>query len=179
MYYPHRRSIKNPNMEHALSVMQVLRDPLAADPKFAKVMAGLLTTKEADGFDIIDPYNIPDVFVPGPIFVGLGSDTDCDGTTFHAVKIEAANLAEAYNKVTDERVYEIVSLAEADRRDIWPEPTPKWSERAYFMTEGYCSLGANWNPWVYDDTLGTVLDHSMDEPVISDDDIDAYNMGLL
>lgn len=178
MYFRPNRSIKNPNMEHALSIMAMLRDPTASDPKFAKLLSGLFITKEVDGFDIIDPYNIPDVFVPGPIFVGLGSDTDCDGTTFHAAKIEAVNLAEAYNKANED-IYEVITLAEADRRDIWPEPTPKWSERAYFMAEGYCSLGANWNPWVYDDTLGTVLDHSMDEPVISDDDIDAYNMGLL
>lgn len=107
------------------------------------------------------PVVLPDQFVPGPVFAALGSDRDCDGTTYHAYKIEARNLAEA--KVLAEKyddVYEVVTLGAVD----WPADNDNWSERAYFMESGYCSLGANWEPWVRDDSIGIpALDHTYDE----------------
>jgi hypothetical protein len=175
MYRMQRRYISNPNYEHALAVFA---DGLLRNNDYDRQLCGAVLHGGSDRFgsdvfDIVDPNAVPDQFVLGPVFVGLGSDTDCDGTTYHAVKIVADNLRDALIQADEyPHVYKVITLREADDDDIWEDGRkPGWDERAYFLQEGYASLGADWNPWVYDDSLGTVLDHTNDDPVIRDDDL--------
>lgn len=124
----------------------------------AIISAGSGSSEQTDLFDPC-PIVMPDQFVPGPVFGALGSDTDCDGTSYYVYRIFAANLADAKEQAKKyDDVYDVVPYHAID----FPADNPDWSERDYFNESGYCTLGASWNPWVEDDTLGTILDHSME-----------------
>ncbi len=95
----------------------------------------------------------------------LTSDTDCDGTSYgaHRIKVPAElplddhEVVMAYAKATDQMssyydgVDELMSLpdfllfAQLSQRHL-----------SSFLSLGYTShhQAPNWNPWVYDDTIG-------------------------
>lgn len=100
-----------------------------------------------------------------PKFVCHSSDTDCDGTLYCVRLIRARSIEDAWTKVGS--YYDnskIESLADFQASAIWEE-MPAW-DQAYFLEEGYTSIGAHWNPWVYDDTIGIpALDTRYDEDI--------------
>lgn len=105
-------------------------------------------------------------------FTAYQSDTDCDGTTFSAKRIVADSLEAA--QVQSE--FEVVPECHFLLSEVFHNLS-KW-EQNYYRKEGYCSLGARWNPWVYDDTIGIpALDHTNDPPIYSDEDIEMFQMG--
>lgn len=106
-------------------------------------------------------------FVPGPVFVGLGSDTDCDGTGYYAVVVRSTTLAgaesacrEQWSGMTGDGIYNIVTVQDA-RSIIGNEAVDRLLANDA-EGHGYHGYHDQWNPWVRDDSLGTVLDHSMD-----------------
>lgn len=105
-------------------------------------------------------------------FTALEKDTDCDGTTFSARRIVAENREAAWeilNKRGD--CYELQHELEFLLSTTYCE-LDKW-DRDYYIKEGYCSLGASWNPWVYDDSIGIpALDTTYDDPIYNDADIE-------
>jgi hypothetical protein len=100
----------------------------------------------------------------------LTSDTDCDGTSYGAHRIvvpeplgpeflEDSHAAMKYAKETDQMssYYDMADevLTEDDfYATFGPEMRPR--DLTYFTEEGYTSrhIEPNWNPWVYDDTIG-------------------------
>jgi hypothetical protein len=114
-------------------------------------------------------------------FVGFGSDTDCDGTSYYACGVLARDedhawevLREDFGGMTGDGVYAMMSYTDALREDdrvrgimtrtfanYGEEPTP-------FR---YTSLGADWAPWAGpdgDDSIGIpALDSTYDEPMLN------------
>ncbi len=108
-------------------------------------------------------------------FVILTSDTDCDGTSYGAHLIDGpeslifdpdAALRFAIESEQMSCYYdcadEVMSLA-AFKAAFWGNMDD--NARDYFTQEGYTSrhMAPRWNPWVADDSLGTVLDHTYDD----------------
>lgn len=103
-------------------------------------------------------------------FVAFGSDTDCDGTTYYACGVEARDedhawevLREDFGGMTAEGVYKILPYAQAVRED---KRVLGIMARTFDGTPfRYESLGADWNPWVYDDSIGIpALDSRFEDP---------------
>lgn len=106
-------------------------------------------------------------------YTALQSDTDCDGTTWwakrYATEEEAKSSSDTYEVMPE--AHFLVSQQYANL-DEW--------DRDYYLEEGYASLGARWNPWVEDDSIGIpALDMTNDPPLYTDDDIlqAQYEMG--
>lgn len=103
------------------------------------------------------------------VYTALGADTDCDGTSYFAKRVEADSKDEAFDIDKNGEFFEVMLEEEFiakfeslfigdDRRS-----TDLTWKLNYYKKEGYCSLGARWNPWVYDDTIGIpALDHTYD-----------------
>ncbi len=97
----------------------------------------------------------------------LTSDTDCDGTSYGAHRIECPDNMSIRNSHTVLKwaqandlmssyydcATEVLTL-EAFKARYFPHMTR--DEASYFMEEGYTNshMRPNWNPWVYDDTIG-------------------------
>lgn len=109
----------------------------------------------------------------------LTSDTDCDGTSYgaHRVSVPAHRVAEfvasPHKAMAHARASEQMSsyydgaddvMTMAQFRATFFAGMDEW-DRDYFHREGYTSKHEhpNWNPWVYDDSLGTIYDHSMED----------------
>lgn len=102
-----------------------------------------------------------------PTIVLLTSDTDCDGTSYgaHRVSIPSLDLIGddrailAYARETgqmgsyDDYADEIMTL---DTFLFLYRKNLREQDLIYFLREGYTShhMTPNWNPWVYDDTIG-------------------------
>ena len=100
------------------------------------------------------------------LFVGYGSDTDCDGTQRYMILFRAENTGDAWNFVehrgsmTMEGIYSIEPLIDA-RINLSRE---QWCAALLWLAAderdgidspyGYHTLDAVWNPWVHDDTIG-------------------------
>lgn len=155
--------------QSALEIFRASREDFF--PKLSPIFVD--TRQGTDAFDPC-PVSVPEHFIPGPVFVALGSDHDCDGVSYHARKITASNLAEARKLAAEMNdIYDVKPLA----RDLFPEDRYRfnpesgetelaWSEYDYFMEEGYCSMGNDWYPWAGpdgDDSIGIpALDHTYD-----------------
>jgi hypothetical protein len=98
-------------------------------------------------------------------FVAHSSDTDCDGTLFCVRLIEARSLADANTKLGSYyQTSKVEPLADFTSSELWHKLPPY--DQAYFLDEGYLPIGADWNPWVYDDSIGIpALDSRYDEPM--------------
>jgi hypothetical protein len=102
----------------------------------------------------------------------LGSDTDCDGTAYfaHRVKVPRAiahdldailafvrtfgdgyNPADSCCSIDRWSVYEIITSDEFNAR--FADSLDTFS-KVYFRRAGYTTLGASWQPWAYDDSIG-------------------------
>jgi hypothetical protein len=100
----------------------------------------------------------------------LTSDTDCDGTSYgaHRISVPACRVAElrrdteaalSFAKLSDQMssyhdcCYSVVTVPEF-RAEFWEGM--RQFDRDYFTEVGYTHghIGARWNPWVYDDTIG-------------------------
>lgn len=106
-------------------------------------------------------------------YVGFGSDTDCDGTSYYACGVLARDadharevLREDFGGMTNDGIHEVKPYDQA----VKEEPQVAGIlERTFDYPEGerpfrYVSLGADWNPWVYDDSIGIpALDSRYDE----------------
>lgn len=101
-------------------------------------------------------------------FVVFTSDTDCDGTTYQAQRVYARHEDDACRIMAERGYYDVShAVLEADWRG---EPTSIfWTQfddqqRDDYRAWGYASLGARWNSWVYDDTIGIpALDSRYDD----------------
>lgn len=90
-------------------------------------------------------------------YVALQSDTDCDGTTFSAKRYLTEGEARS-----DQYGYAVQTEAEFLASDAYSR-LDDW-DKAYWAKEGYASLGARWNPWVEDDSIGIpALDHTAED----------------
>jgi hypothetical protein len=94
----------------------------------------------------------------------LGSDTDCDGTTYFAHRIRVprfmlgasidalVSFVNCYAEARIDRwdIHEAITADEFNARFTLDE-----HDRIYFRRAGYVSLDASWNPpWVCDDSVG-------------------------
>jgi len=90
-------------------------------------------------------------------WVALQSDTDCDGTTWSAKRYSSEEEARK-----DQYGYAVQTEAEFMASESYSR-LDDWS-KDYWAKEGYASLGARWNPWVYDDSIGIpALDHTAED----------------
>lgn len=99
-------------------------------------------------------------------YVALSSDTDCDGTTYCARVIEAASKDEAWKAIENDYYSnnDVLTMDEFLQSETFTKLDAR--NQSYFKREGYVSLGASWNPWVHDDTIGIpALDSTYDEPM--------------
>lgn len=104
------------------------------------------------------------------VYTALGVDTDCDGTSYFAKRVEAATKEDVFASDTRGDFYDVLPedefLAKFEslfRGDDRHHIDLTW-ELNYYKKEGYCTLGASWNVWVYDDSIGIpALDHTHDE----------------
>lgn len=117
------------------------------------------------------PQFVPDHFVPGPMFVAVTADVDCDGTGYASHGIPARNLAEAKD-IADRKLgnysgWSVMTVDEfrhtygADAvSNLFDEPLHVNDDGPHY----YASLYNIWNPWVEDDTIGIpALDHRLDD----------------
>jgi hypothetical protein len=102
-------------------------------------------------------------------YVILSADTDCDGTSISAHRVntprdarmseqEVINHARASEQLSTyaaDGAFEVLTMAAFRQSDSW-SGLDEW-HREYFHTDGYATISQTWNPWVYDDTIGTVL----------------------
>lgn len=107
----------------------------------------------------------------------LTADTDCDGTSYGAHRITVPDNLDLtdpdvvlkYAQATDQMssyydcVMEVLELLTF--RGLY-FPSMRLRDRLYFNEAGYTShhMEPNWNPWVYDDSIGIpALDHTYDD----------------
>ncbi len=102
------------------------------------------------------------------LYVGYGSDTDCDGTQDYIVLFWAADEDSAWEFVkarggmTMEGVHKVApadeALATGNLDGQHYRQAHSWLGRE--MADGienpygYCTTDTRWNPWVEDDTIG-------------------------
>ena len=112
-------------------------------------------------------------------FVGFGSDTDCDGTSFYCCGVFARSInhahevmAEEFSGMTWDGINEIVPGSEARKKGIdvdslMARTSTAWDNEGNVVGTTpfrYESTGASWNPWVYDDSIGIpALDSRYDD----------------
>jgi len=113
-------------------------------------------------------------------YIAFGSDTDCDGTTYFAEGFWASSLADAWRQAGD-NYWEVICCNRANlgmltRRlgvDVGKLMHRRFvQDNSIYCDDGrivarpfrYTSLGACWNPWVYDDSIGIpALDSRYDD----------------
>lgn len=99
----------------------------------------------------------------------LTRDVDCDGTSYgaHRVTVPAsmgdvrdASVLVRFAREQDQRVtadYFDAVITPAQFRASY-----KGLHETLWGDIRYATVGADWNPWVRDDTLGTIYDHTYD-----------------
>jgi hypothetical protein len=99
-----------------------------------------------------------------PNFTAHRSDTDCDGTTYNVGRIVAPTIEDAMDAASDG--YYDVGKVEPEEEFYAGKVFAGLDDfhKGHYREHGYASVGADWNPWVYDDSIGIpALDHTYDE----------------
>lgn len=118
----------------------------------------------------------------------LSSDTDCDGTSYGAHRVvvpmsmalcRSVDIVQLHAIQTDQmsgyhECYDVMSSQEFRRvypgatdADFWVPWGVSTGRDSWQHGFPYTSNHErpSWNPWVYDDSLGTVLDHTNDDAI--------------
>lgn len=108
--------------------------------------------------------------------VFVGYEQDCDGRSEWASRalVPAGfvvdgreDIALHYALCTEQlSSYSVDSVVMSmSHEQFMSEHHPNLDEwhQGYWLSAGYATLSEHWEPWVYDDSIGTVLDHRYDD----------------
>lgn len=121
-------------------------------------MAGNGRSSIPDALDVYSEDALAPFFDCRPV-VTVVSDVDCDGRSDSYALWPGTMFYRDRENYPD--AHAVMPLT--PEMAAWP-----WAD--YMLaSDGYLYVTDNhWNPWVYDDTLGTVLDHSMEDYSFAD-----------